>query len=66
MKILVKFNNERTTAVRTEELEELIQSGQIFAFRRNEDEWVTIGVDPIRGMGGRYRGPERRGNVLFM
>ncbi len=66
MKILVKFVDERSGVVRADELHDLIQSRKIIAFRRNDDEWVKIGVDPIRGMGGRYRGPERRGNVLFM
>ena len=56
MKILVKFDSERTVAVRAEELQELIHSGKILSFRRNDDEWVQIGVGPIRGMGGRYRG----------
>jgi hypothetical protein len=66
MKIRVKFNGEGTASVRAEELEELIKSGRIISFCRNDEEWIRIGVDPVRGMGGRYRGPERRGNVLFM
>jgi len=66
MKILVKYCDLRSGLVRSEELQEMIQSGKILSFRRHDDEWVRIGVDPIRGMGGRYRGPERRGNVYFM
>lgn len=66
MKILVKYCDLRSGLVRSDELQEMIQLGKILSFRRNEDEWVRIGVDPIRGMGGKYRGPERRGNVYFM
>jgi len=66
MRILVKYNDLRSGVVRADELQELIQSGKLLAFRRDDDEWVRIGVDPIRGIGGGYRGPERRGSVLFM
>ena len=66
MRILVKFTDLRSSVVRAEELQELIQSGKVLAFRRNDDEWVKIGVDPVRGAGGNYKGPERRGNVYFM
>jgi len=44
-------------------LNELIASNQILKFYRNsEKRWVTVGTDPIRGMGGTYIGPERREN----
>ena len=66
MRILVKYKDLKSGVVRADELQELIQSEKLLAFRRDDDEWVRIGVDPVRGMGGRYRGPERRGNVLFM
>jgi hypothetical protein len=65
MKIPVKFADFRSGVVRSDELQELILTRKIMSFRRDDDEWVKIGVDPVRGMGGRYRGPERRGNVLF-
>lgn len=65
MKIPVKYTDFRSGVVRSEELQELIITRKIMSFRRDDDEWVKIGVDPIRGMGGRYRGPERRGNVQF-
>ncbi len=29
-------------------------------FRPSETQWVTVGVDPIRGAGGSCAGPERR------
>jgi hypothetical protein len=41
-------------------LEDYIQSGEILKFHRSNG-WVTIGRDPIRGMGSvNYIGPERR------
>lgn len=66
MRILVKYKDLKSGVVRADELQELIQSEKLLAFRRDDDEWVRIGLDPVRGTGGRYRGPERRGNVLFM
>ena len=65
MKIVVKYEDRGPGVVRADELEELIQSKKIVAFRRSDEEWVNIGVDEIRGKGGKYKGPERRGNVLF-
>jgi PAS domain S-box-containing protein len=40
-------------------LDELIASGKVKKFLRSEG-WVTIGIDPVRGTGGYYKGPERR------
>ena len=40
-------------------LDELIALGKIKKFLRSEG-WVTIGIDPIRGTGGYYTGPDRR------
>ena len=43
-------------------LEEHIQAGEILKFHRGSG-WVTIGRDPVRGMGRlNYIGPERRLN----
>ncbi len=33
-------------------------------FRPSESRWVIVGVDPIRGAGGEYAGPERRALAL--
>lgn len=42
-------------------LQGLITSHAIIRFfRPEEQQWVEIGVDPVRGTGGRYNGPERR------
>lgn len=66
MKIAVVFADQRKGYVRAEELQELIQEAAIVSFRRSDGENVQLGSGRVRGMGGRaYRGPERRGNVLF-
>ena len=66
MKIPVVFADERRGLVKAEELQELIEQAAIVSFLRSDGESVNIGLDTVRGMGGRkYRGPERRGNVLF-
>lgn len=66
MKIAVVFADQRRGYVRAEELQELIQKAAIVSFRRSDGENVQLGSGRVRGMGGRvYRGPERRGNVLF-
>ncbi|QWV92440.1 hypothetical protein KP004_14670 [Geomonas oryzisoli] len=66
MKIPVVFADERRGLVKAEELQELIEQAAIVSFLRSDGECVQVGIDSVRGMGGRnYRGPERRGNVLF-
>lgn len=45
--------------VKTEELDELIRRRLIMAFRRS-NEWVRVGSCHCRGMGGTYKGPDRR------
>jgi hypothetical protein len=40
---------------------ELLSSNEVRQFyRHSEARWVTLGVDPLRGMGGAYEGPDRR------
>jgi hypothetical protein len=42
-------------------LESLITRDQITHFYRpSEERWVSIRLDPVRGSGGGYQGPERR------
>jgi hypothetical protein len=66
MKIAVVFADQRHGLVRAEELQELIQREAILSFLRSDGESVQVAEGQVRGMGGRvYRGPERRGNVLF-
>jgi hypothetical protein len=57
--IKVIFNNQASGTVEYFLLEELIAKGKIMAFCRSS-EWIVIGRDPVRGMGGSYHGPERR------
>jgi hypothetical protein len=65
MKIPVVFVDQRRGFVKSEELQQLIQQQAILSFLRSDGENVELGTGKVRGMGGRYRGPERRGNVLF-
>jgi hypothetical protein len=66
MKIPVVFADQRRGLVKAEELQQLIEDAAIVSFLRSDGQSVQVGVDTVRGMGGRnYRGPERRGNVLF-
>jgi len=42
-------------------LDSLITQDKITHFYRpSEERWVSIRLDPVRGSGGGYRGPERR------
>jgi len=66
MRIPVVFAAQKRGLVKAEELQELIQQAAIVSFWRSDGENVQVGSDRVRGMDGRnYRGPERRGNVLF-
>ena len=43
-------------------LDSLITQDEITHFYRpSENRWIDIRIDPVRGSGGRYQGPERRG-----
>jgi hypothetical protein len=57
--IEVIYNNNKRGILKSYQLDKLIELGKIKKFRRS-DGWVTVGVDPIRGNGGNYDGPERR------
>jgi len=60
MIIRVLYEDDRHDYVPAFRLDDLIAEGKIKKFYRS-DGWVTIGKDPIRGVGGsRYAGPERR------
>ncbi len=48
--------------VSSKELGMLIMAGAISHFYRpSEKTWVNVRTDPVRGRGGFYQGPERRG-----
>jgi hypothetical protein len=61
MKISVFFVDGSSGAVCADELETLIKSTRIMSFRRH-GEWVRVEYDPVRGQGGNYKGPDRRGD----
>jgi hypothetical protein len=64
MLIKVMYVNNEVDMVKPFLLDDLVASGKITRFFRS-GEWVTIGIDPVRGSGGYYRGPERRKNSLL-
>ena len=59
MLIRVMYFNDKYDMVNPNLLDQLIASKKIKKFLRSEG-WTTIGLVPIRGTGGSYRGPERR------
>lgn len=61
MKIPVIYLDLTDGIVEAKELDRLISEERIVSFRRKSDEWVRIGIDPVRGMGTKkYVGAERR------
>jgi len=57
--ISVLYHDDEQDIAKPYQLDKLISSGKIKKFLRSSG-WITVGVDPIRGMGGSYKGPERR------
>jgi len=68
MAILVQYRDKTFDAVSKEDLDTLIDSREIIAFRRSGG-WVDISSAPLRSRDARqeYAGPERRGSreVVF-
>ncbi|HEX9777835.1 MAG TPA: hypothetical protein VGA63_06770 [Geopsychrobacteraceae bacterium] len=59
-KIKVVYKNGSRDKIVPGLLSALIDAREIVQFQRS-DGWITVGLDPIRGMGGTpYRGDERR------
>jgi hypothetical protein len=59
--IWVRYMNGASDVVGQKMLNELLAGNEIAQFYRpSESRWVTLGVDLIRGTGGRYVGPDRR------
>ena len=57
----VRYANGVSDVVNQKLLDELITENALKEFYRpSEARWVTLGVDRIRGAGGRYGGPDRR------
>jgi len=59
MQIEVIYRDYQVELVDDEQLDDLIDSGNIIAFRRSNG-LVLIGMDPVRKGTVAYRGPERR------
>jgi len=57
--IRVIYHDNKYGEIDSFKLDKLIALGKIKKFCRSGG-WVTIGVDPIRGMGGTYNGSDRR------
>lgn len=57
--IKVMFDDDSIEMVSSSQLQKLICMDLVKQFQRS-DGWVSIGTDPIRGIGGTYGGPERR------
>jgi hypothetical protein len=64
MKIPVIFSNSTCGVVDAEDLEGLLKARKIVSFYRSSG-WVRVAFDPIRGIGGKYSGPDRRNKQLF-
>ena len=59
MMIRVLYKDQAAGTVKATLLDELIAAGKIAAFFRSGG-WVNVELDPIRGKGRVYHGPERR------
>ena len=61
----VRYANGVSDVVNQKLLDELIAKNALKEFYRpSESRWVMLGVDQIRGVGGRYVGPDRRLNTV--
>ncbi len=57
----VKYTDNSYDYITGTMLDKLIREHKIRRFYRySAERWVTVGVDPIRGTGGIYAGPDRR------
>jgi len=65
MMIRIRYPDGRYDMVKASQLDRLIESGRIRAFKRQEG-WAVPGRDPIRGQGGgdAYLGRDRRNRDL--
>jgi hypothetical protein len=59
MIVRVLYRNEKYDMVKASFLDLLIKSRKIKKFKRSKG-WAVMGLDRVRGDGGKYKGPERR------
>jgi hypothetical protein len=61
MVLPVQYLNQAYDFVTVKTLARLLMEGKIrYFYRPSEKRWIDAYLDPIRGSGGRYSGPERR------
>ena len=61
IRIVYKAEEYNFDYVTSDQLDTLIsQDGITHFFRPSERRWINIRIDPVRGSGGGYQGPERR------
>ena len=59
--IRVRYSDNSYDYIADMVLDKLIRVNKIKQFYRySEERWITLGIDPVRGMGGIYNGSERR------
>jgi hypothetical protein len=64
IRVVYKIEKYDFDYVTSELLDTLIEQDEISHFYRpSEGRWINIRLDPLRGSGGGYQGPERRGTV---
>ena len=57
----VRYANGTSDVVGQKMLDDLLAENRVAQFYRpSESRWITLGIDAIRGHGGRYVGLERR------
>ena len=59
MLINIEYENGEHDMISDFMLEPYIKSGKMRKFKRREG-WVDVSIDPTRGTGGSYQGPDRR------
>ncbi len=60
MNMKVVFQDNRESIIDSRLLNEMISVNMIKMFMRSGG-WAMVGIDPMRGKGGKYTGPDRRG-----
>lgn len=56
----VMYQNNTTSQIDSALLDQMIELNRIKMFKRS-DGWAMVGKDQVRGSGGPYAGPDRRG-----
>lgn len=62
MMIRIIYTDGRFDYIRNSFLDQLLSLKKIEKFYRHSEGWITLCIDPIRGVGGNYDGFDRRMN----